>query len=406
MTGRLRLANADQVRQAVAWAVAKKEPLEIVGNGSKRGLGRPVSARHRLDLGHLAAVSLYEPEELVLTAGAGTELVEIEALLARHSQELAFEPPDLAPLLGSPSGATLGGIIACNLSGPRRIKAGAARDHFLGVKGVSGRGEAFRSGGRVVKNVTGYDMAKLLAGSFGTLAVMTEITVKVMPAAESVCTIALSDLDDATAVAALGTASRTPYEPSGLAHLPQPVAAHSAVSEVSSAGTAITAVRVEGPSRSVADRSAALGKELASVGATTVLDDEASRVLWREIRDVNAFAAQPDRVVWRLSVPPAAGADVVAEIGGAVACMPLYDWAGGLIWLALDPGIEAAAETVRAAVATVGGHALLFRARADIRRTVAVFQPQAPELSALSARIKDGFDPKRILNPGRMYADV
>ena len=406
MAETLRLANAGQVREAVAWALAAKEPLEIVGGGSKPGLGRPVSARHRLDVGHLAAIDSYEPEELVLTAGAGARLRDIRELLAERDQELAFEPPDLAPLLGgAPDSATIGGVLACNLSGPRRIKAGAARDHFLGVKGVSGRGEAFKSGGRVVKNVTGYDMAKLLAGSHGTLAVLTEVSVRVLPAAEMVHTLLLLGLDDGAAVAALGRAARTPFEPSGLAHLPAAMAAQSLVADVATHTAAVTAIRIEGPRQSVADRAQSLAREFGDLPSAS-LDREASRALWAEIRDVAAFAAWPDRVVWRLSVPPAAGAETVARITADLGCTALYDWAGGLIWLALDAGIEAGAETVRAGLGGLGGHALLVRARADVRRRVPVFQPQAPALAALSARIKDGFDPQRILNPGRMYEGV
>ena len=406
MAETLSLANAEQVRQAVAWALAAGEPLEIVGGGSKPGLGRPVSARHRLDLGHLATIVSYEPEELVLTAGAGARLGDIRDALAARDQELAFEPPDLGPLLGGPpDAATIGGILACNLSGPRRIKAGAARDHFIGVKGVSGRGEAFKSGGRVVKNVTGYDMSKLLAGSHGTLAVLTEVSVRVLPAAEATQTLLLLGLDDSAAVAALGRAARTPFEASGLAHLPAAVAALSSVPEVAGHGGAVTAIRIEGPRASVADRAQSLAREFSDLPSAS-LEGEASRALWAEVRDVAPFAAWPDRVVWRLSVPPATGAETVARIKAQVGCTALYDWAGGLIWLALDRGIEAAAESVRAGLGAPGGHALLVRARADVRRRVPVFQPQAPALAALSARIKDGFDPKRILNPGRMYEGV
>jgi glycolate oxidase FAD binding subunit len=179
-------ATAEETLNIVRWAAGEETPLEIVGHGSKRGIGRPSQAEHVLDLSQLSGVTLYEPEELVLSARAGTPLAEIEALLERHNQQLAFEPMDYGPLLGGePGRGTIGGVLGANLSGPRRIKAGAARDHVLGVNAVSGRGEAFKSGGRVVKNVTGYDLSKGLAGSWGTLAVVTDVTFKVLPAAET-----------------------------------------------------------------------------------------------------------------------------------------------------------------------------------------------------------------------------
>src|SRR3954452_20259733 len=193
-------ANLTELRDSVAAALAAEEPIEIVGGGSKRALGRPLQTPHLLDLSRLAGIRDYAPSELVLTAGAATPLAEIERALAECGQMLAFEPPDWRALLGSDSESTLGGVLACNLSGPRRIKAGAARDHFLGFRGVSGRGEACKAGGQVVKNVTGYDLCKLMAGSFGTLAALEEVTVKVLPQPETLSTVMLWGLDALAAV--------------------------------------------------------------------------------------------------------------------------------------------------------------------------------------------------------------
>src|SRR5829696_8465816 len=204
MTSTLRPASPQDVLNAVVWAAAEETPLEIVGHGSKRGVGRPVQAEWTLDLSGVTGITLYEPDELVLSARAGTPLAEIEALLAAHGQQLDFEPMDYGPIFGAESGrGTIGGTLASNLSGPRRLKAGAARDHILGVRAVSGRGEAFKSGGRVVKNVTGYDLSKGLAGSWGTLAVVTELTFKVLPRPESAATLVIAGLDDYAAIAAL-----------------------------------------------------------------------------------------------------------------------------------------------------------------------------------------------------------
>src|SRR5690606_29402845 len=216
--------SAADVLEAVEWAAAGETPLEIFGGGSRRGVGRPLACEHVLDLSALSGVTLYEPEELVLSARAGTKLAEIEALLAASGQELAFEPMDLAPLLGGEAGqSTIGGVLASNACGPRRIKAGAARDHVLGIHAVSGFGEAFKSGGRVVKNVTGYDLSKVMAGSWGTLAAVTDITFKVLPAAQTEATLVLRGLTEADAAHAMAVAMTSSGEVSAAAHLPETV---------------------------------------------------------------------------------------------------------------------------------------------------------------------------------------
>ncbi|GAB4393642.1 MAG: FAD-binding protein [Kiloniellaceae bacterium] len=395
----------EQVVEALAWAVAEEAPLEIIGRGSKRALGRPLQAAHSLDLSRLDGITLYEPEELVLSARAGTPLATIEAALEEKRQMLAFEPADLGPLLGGAAGAaSIGGVLACNLSGPRRIKAGAARDHFLGVQAVSGRGELFKSGGRVVKNVTGYDLCKLLCGSYGTLAAMTDVTVKVLPRPEKTWTVLVTGLDDAQALIAMTRALGSPHEVSGAAHLPAAQAATSRVSYVAGAGTSVTALRLEGPGPSVEYRCAALRHELADLGATEELHSHNSLSFWRELRDVSPFVGRDDLAVWRISVAPSAGPGVVAAIGDAET---FYDWGGGLLWLALPATGDAGATQVRAAVqAAGGGHATLIRAPEALRAAEAVFQPQDAARAMLSERVKDGFDPKRVLNPGRMYAGL
>lgn len=397
--------DAREAQAAIAEAVATSRPLELVGAGSKRGFGRPVVADAVLDLSALRGVTLYEPEELVLTAGPGTPMIEIEALLAQSGQELAFEPPDLGPLYGGAAGAgTLGGVIACNLSGPRRIRAGAARDHFLGAKAVSGRGEAFKTGGRVVKNVTGYDLSKLLAGSFGTLAALTEVTLKVMPRAESQRTLLLFGFDPAAAAQAMTGAAGSPHDVSGLAFLPATVAARSGVPLVQGAGLSAMAIRVEGPAASVAYRVQALQDSLGNGAVAGTITEEDSRRLWREIRDVAALAGDPARILWRLGVPPTDGPKVVAALAPRVDAEWFLDWGGGLVWLALPPADDAHAGAVRGALAAAsGGHATLVRASIEVRARVDVFSPQPPALAALSRRVKDSLDPRGILNPGRMW---
>ncbi|MDE0717989.1 MAG: FAD-binding protein, partial [Rhodospirillaceae bacterium] len=331
MTESLAPKSHDDVLDAIRWAVAEEAPLEIVGGGTKRGWGRPPATNHVLDLSALAGIRLYEPEELILQASAATPLAEVEALLAENGQQLAFEPPDLGPLFGRPAGRqTLGGAIVANLAGPRRIKAGAARDHFLGFAGVSGRGETFKSGGRVMKNVTGYDLCKLMAGSFGTLAVLSEVTVKVLPAGEKTRTVLVYGLEDGPAVEAMAAALNSSHEVSGAAHLPAGIAARSAVGYVCDAGAAVTAVRVEGPGPSVEHRCAALRDLLAEWGATEELHGRNSAALWAEVRDVSYFAGDTENAVWRLSAPPAAPAGFLNGLAEDLDADWFADWGGGL----------------------------------------------------------------------------
>ena len=400
--------NAEQVGEAVKWALGEEAPLEILGAGSKQGIGRPPQVAHRLDLSGLSGVSSYEPEELVLTAQAGTPLAQIEALLTENNQAFAFEPPDFGPLFGGvPDRQTIGGVLACNLAGPRRVKAGGARDHFLGVHAISGRGEVFKSGGQVVKNVTGYDLCKLFAGSYGTLAVMTDVSVKVLPAPEKIRTVLIMGLDDAAAAGVMSEALQSPHEVSAAAHLPQPIAARSAVSYVRDAGAGVTALRVEGFEPSAVHRCDALKGMFAGKGTIEELHGHNSTALWREVRDVAAFVETSDTVLWRVSVPPMAGPALVADIAATSEVSAYYDWGGGLVWLSLPAaGGDGEAERVRGLVARSGGHATLWRAPAGMRAAAPVFQPLAPALAALTGRVKESFDPKGLFNPGRMYPGV
>ena len=395
-------ATSAEVLDVVAGAVAEEAALEVVGGGSKRALGRPVEAAHCLDLSGLTGIDLYEPAELVMTALPGTPLAEIEAALAEQDQQLAFEPPDLGPLLGGPAGGgTIGGVFACNLAGPRRVKAGAARDHFLGLKAVTGRGEAIAAGGRVVKNVTGYDLCKLVAGAYGTLVAMTKITFKVMPAPEMTRTVMVFGLDDEAANKAMTEAQSSPEEVSGAAYLPEAIAQRIPVDYVSGAGASVTALRIEGPAPSVEERCRTLRDRLGAYGTLEELHGHNSSILWRDVGGAAPLAGQPGRTVWRLSTTPTSGAEVAARIAREAQADYFHDWGGGLIWLSLDEPHET---LVRGALAEAGGHATLMVANEDQRRELAVFEPQSPGLAALTARVKDSFDPKRILNPGRMYA--
>ncbi|HEX3363526.1 glycolate oxidase subunit GlcE [Phenylobacterium sp.] len=371
--------TAEEVCALVAEAEAADCTLEIVGGGTKRAIGAAAGADVVLSLAGLNKVIDYAPEELVLTAQAGVTLAALEKLVAAQGQMLPFEPPHLGKLLDAKGRATLGGTLAANLSGPRRIRAGAARDHFLGLQAVTGRGELVKAGGKVVKNVTGYDLPKLIAGSWGTLAVMTEITIKVLPAARTELTLLLFGLDDRRAGEAMTVAMGEPAELSGAAHLPRAAAARAPLK----GEMAVTALRLEGFAASVAARVDHLAAALKGFGRVDQLDTAHSREFWRQVREVEAFAKDP-RCLWRVSVPPASGWKVGEAVGEA-----LYDWAGGLVWLLSDAD-------PRAAVRALGGHATLYRGEG------VAFEPLDGALAALTARVKAAFDPKGVLNPGRM----
>jgi glycolate oxidase FAD binding subunit len=391
--------TAEQALEAVREAIGGKTTLELVGSGSRKAFGRPVTADAMLDLSGLTGIVSYQPEELILSVRPGTPMSEIAALLAANGQELAFEPPDFGPLWGGAAGqGTIGGCVLTGRGGPRRMSAGAPRDHCLGVKGVNGFGEAFGAGGRVVKNVTGFDLTKLIAGSFGTLCAVTELTLKVMPAAPDCVTLALGGLDDADAVQAMGRALASPASVTAAAHLPAGLAGPEAR----------TLLRLEGFTPGIRARATQLRDLLGGAAPVTEYDRDASALIWREVGDAAWFAGDPQRVIWRLSVPPSSAATLgvlAADLGGR----RFYDWGGGQLWLELPAAPDGHSARVRKALAqAVGadGHATLMRAPEAVRARQGVFQPLSPAVAALTGRVKRQFDPEGLFNPGRMYPDV
>jgi glycolate oxidase FAD binding subunit len=403
VTDRLLPQTNKDVLDIIRAAAEDKQTLEIIGAGSKVDWGRPVNSSAFLDLTKLTGIMLYEPAELVLSAAAGTSMMEIQQALAAENQQLAFEPPDFSSLYGGNNSGTLGGTIAANLSGSKRLQAGAARDHFLGFEAVSGRGEEFKSGGRVVKNVTGFDLSKLLAGSFGTLAAMTSVTVKVLPKPDKTRTVLLYGLDDEAAVKALSETLQGPFEINSAAHLPANIAAKSAVSYIASSGGSVAAVRVQGPEPSVEVRCRAVRALWQAHGEVEELHGHNSENLWQEVRDIAKLLSNPEDQIWRLSVPPSTGAGVVAAITGQLEGEYYYDWGGGLIWLALEAKAENSTAILRQVIDNSGGHATLVRGSAELRSSIDVFHPQPEELARLSSKIKSSFDPAGVLNPGKMY---
>ncbi len=401
----IRPDTAEAILDAVAWAAASDTPLEIIGHGSRRAIGAPMNTEHTIDLSHLTGVTLYEPDELVLSARAGTPMSEITKLLRDNNQDLAFEPPDPSRLLGGYRGrGTIGGVLASNMSGPRRIKTGAVRDHILGVQAISGRGEMFKSGGRVVKNVTGYDLSKVMAGSWGTLAVVTELTLKVLPRPEYVSTLVIAGMSDDAGVKALCAAMGSPWDVSGAAHIPENVVPEIPDAAFAAGGRAVTLLRLEGFEPSIAYRAERLKTMFRQKGEVTVLGATSSEPLWRSIRDAEPFRTQ-EEAVWRISVAPTEGPKLIAALRPKITpYRHFYDWSGGLVWLEVgDAAPDAHATRIRQTLRMHGGgHATLMRGSPALRSSVPVFEPQPLALADLSRRLKEQFDPKGILNPGRM----
>lgn len=380
------------IEATIREAAAAKTPILIRGGGTRSGLGRPVQAATTLSTERLVGVTLLEPAELVVSAKAGTPVAEVEAELARVGQRLAFEPFDHRPLYDSGGEPTIGGLVATNASGPRRIYAGAARDALIGIRMGTGRGETIRSGGRVMKNVTGYDLTKLACGAHGTLGVITEATFKTLPIPETEATLVIEGLDDVQGVAALCAAMGTPFEASAAAHLPGAAGAPSR-----------TCLRLENFGSQVRYRSEALADRLRSFGPPDILQADESRALWRDVRDAAPFLGSADRAVWRVSVAPTRAPDVVSRLADLIEAH-FYDWSGGLVWIATSPEGDAGAARLRTVVRAARGHATLLRAPDAVRASVDVFEPEPSALARITAGLRDAFDPAGVLNPGRMHA--
>jgi glycolate oxidase FAD binding subunit len=388
-------ASEEELAGAVAEAARTGQPVAVEGNGTKRGMLRPVQAARTFSTRNLTGITLYKPQELILSVRAGTPLPEIEAALAERGQHLIAEPPEPGPLFGTDRPATLGGVVATNLSGPRRINAGAMRDHVMGIRAVTGAGEVFRSGGRVLKNVTGLDLAKLLTGSHGTLGVLSEITLKVLPAPERSATVALRAPDLAAGVRALSAGLGTPYGVSGAALLPE--------GANGGGGGPLALLRIEDFAESVSYRAGRLREELARLGEASLVEHAESRDLWRRVRDAEPLGAEPGDAIWRVSVRPTAGPAVAAAVRAAGLPRLLLDWGGGLVWIAGPATAEAHAAVVTAARAE-GGAFILFRAPDSLRAAVSVLPDEPAPLAAIGRRVKAALDPAGVLNPGRMRA--
>ena len=368
------LLPADEAELAAMIASARG-PLRIRGGGT-RPVGRLSTDAQELCTSRISGITLYEPGALTLVARAGTPLAEIEAALDAEAQRLPFEPMDHRGLMGTEGTPSIGGMVAANASGPRRVQAGACRDSLIGVRFIDGSGAVVSNGGRVMKNVTGYDLVKLMAGSWGTLGVLSEVSFKLLPRPETEATLVLEGLDLAGAVAAMAAALGSPFEVSGAAHLPD----------------GRTLLRLEGFAASVAYRGKALAARLAAHGEAALLDAGESAALWRQVRDVAPFHGRTGDV-WRIATRPGEAPALAGRAGGTA----LLDWGGGLLWLLLPPG-----QDLRARLGNFTGHATLIRASAETRASLPAFHPEPGPVAALSAGLRRRFDPRGILNPGLM----
>ena len=406
MSNVLRPATEWELKSMVASFAERQAPVEIVGAGSKRNCGRPVAASAILSTAMLRGITLYEPTELVMSARSGTPLSQIEVELAARGQMLAFEPIDMGALLGQqPGQQTIGGVFGANLSGSRRFVAGAARDHLLGIQAINGMGEVFKAGGRVMKNVTGVDVARGIAGSWGTLAVTAEVTFKVLPLPDDMATLVFRGLTDELAAELMCAASGSAFEVSGAVHLTDAVARRLKTGDLAEEKTSVTALRIENFSKSVEYRMARLKELLVAFGQPLALDLDLSLKFWGELRRFSILPFGPSQI-WRISTSPRNGPKLVAAFRRHVPVEVFYDWSGGLIWLEMVPTADAGAADVRRAVASYGGHATLIRADDAVRSDVQVFQPLTPAVARLTQGLKSAFDPLGILNPGRMYANL
>jgi glycolate oxidase FAD binding subunit len=399
--------NEDELAGFVKDARGGGHALEICGFRSKREAGRPLTPAAVISAAKLSGITLYEPKELVISAKAGTPLYEVEAALAQHNQELPFEPADFSRIYGQDAlAASVGGIAAMNISGPRRILRGAARDYMLGLRAVNGEGTPIKSGGRVMKNVTGVDLVRGLSGSWGTLAIFTEVTFKVLPKAPESRTVMFLGLSDEAATGVMSAAMGTPYEVSGTIHLHGALTARLSDQEIAPAKTALTALRIEGAHRSLGYRMEKLRRELAPFGDTYELDAQRSAEFWADIRALSFLSAEFERPLWRIATAPSKAPHIVRALTAFFEVNAAYEWSGGLLWLELPPSSDASVTEMRRVLAEFDADSFLMRAPRAVRASVEVFHPLSFANMKIAQTLKKAFDPAGILNPGRMYAGV
>jgi glycolate oxidase FAD binding subunit len=393
----LKALSETDVIEAVMAARARATTIEIVGAGTRRDFGRPVEATDMLDVSAISGIVTYEPDELVITAKAATTIAEIADAIGRTSQRLGFDPADWGPLFAAPAhAATIGGVVSASACGSARVRYGEARDHLLGYRAVNGLGESYKAGGRVVKNVTGFDLPKLMCGAMGTLGVLTEVTLRLVPATRLSMTLLACNVAPDAGFDLLRCAWTSAFGPTGLAYIPGSMSA--SFPEIGGIGAGAALIRIEGARAALDEKRTGVGALMPSIALENVEDED----IFRAIGDGRAFVhSKAD--IWRVVVPPLAASLCAEEIGSATW---LADWAGGLLWIGVQPDDDEAATHIRFAALAHGGHATLMRGGASLRRRVPVFQPLNPALAALTKSVKAAFDPLGIFNPGRMHEGI
>ena len=403
-SGILKPENENDLQEIIRYCYKKDLPIEIIGTGTKNEIGKKLQCAKILDMSNISGIIEYKPEELYITVKAGTPIKIVQDELKKNNQHLAFEPTNFSEIFQKDSNeGTVGGTLACNFSGSRRFKVGSGRDHILGFKGYNGRGEKIKSGGTVVKNVTGYDLSKLITGSFGTLMVLSELTLKVLPLESETKTIIVSGLALEHAMGVMGSAIASSNDPSGAVFYPGNLRNNFVFNDLTYPGS-ITAIRVEGTKLSTDQRTNNLTKELVLEDKKlTILDSTQSEIFWEDTRSLKPFATN-DRNILRAVVPPS---ETVNLINRLKTFHPNYflDWGGSLIWLELDYLSTQKIDQIRDRILDANGYLTVIKSPENVKSSSEIFTID-PIKFKISQNIKKSFDPKRIFNPGKMYTGI
>ena len=401
---KLKPNNENDLQEAIKYCYKKDLPIEIIGLGTKNEIGKKFQSAKTLDMSNLSGIVDYKPEELYITVKAGTPIKIIVDELKKNNQHLAFEPTNFSEIFKKNSNeGTIGGTLSCNFSGSRRFKVGSGRDHILGFKGYNGKGEKIKSGGTVVKNVTGYDLSKLVTGSFGTLLVLSEITLNVLPLQTDIKTIIISGLALEHSLGVMGSAIGSSNDPSGAVFYPQNLRSNFVFNDLTHHGS-ITAIRVEGTKISTEQRINNLIKDLSLLDKNiTVLDSAQSEIFWEDTRALKVFSKN-NKSILRAVVPPSEANNLINRIK---TFHPNYfiDWGGSLIWLELDYLSNQKIEQIRKRVLDTSGYLTVIKSPSNIKSALEIFTID-PIKFRISQNLKKSFDPKRIFNPGKMYTGI
>jgi glycolate oxidase FAD binding subunit len=394
----------EEIAEIIRDCYKKNIPLEINGLQSKKKIGRNFQSEKTLDLSDYSGIIEYKPEELYIKVKSGTPIKEIISELDKNKQQLAFEPNDFGFIFsGSSNEGSIGGVISCNFSGSRRFKSGSARDHLLGFQGINGKGEIIKSGGTVVKNVTGYDLCKLLSGSFGTLTVLTELSIKILPKPETNKTLIINNPHLKKALEYLGATLSSSIDPSGGVFYPEYFRKNFTFNDLTQEG-ALIGVRVEGPSNSVNHRIERLCKELDVLkDEFSILDHEQSNIFWEKTRKLQVFNAIKSSLL-RIVVPISETFDVIQKLK-SYEINYFLDWGGSLIWLQVKEIDTKILKEIKDIIQKAQGYLTVIKIEEDMKASIDIFTVD-PIKYKISEKIKKSFDPKRILNPGKMYSGI